>query len=541
MVNGFKVITLCGSTRFKEEFLEAQKRLTLEGNIVISVGLFGHSGDDVVWTEGVKDMLDRQHLAKIDLADEIFVINVGGYIGDSTRREIAYAEFKGKTIKYMEDSKKVSIYDSYTALGELHDSGKLTEEDWKKAEHWFDEKRNAAIAEYNACQGPWPYQWDNADVVVCGILQRFGFVSCDFYDLKYLYEADHIYEIRIKGKGVNEEEQVQSIIDTIRNDYMDLLQSSEKLAVTIIDSYRGTYFNKISDCLSGMDVIWHEWGATAEEKDIALSIVAIMDTNLQFKLREWSKWTLESYLSEVKRVGEDVARSFYNQSDLSRVKECQLMIIGINPGAGCLFSQWGQKERALSNSDFLYWGNPCFQGLSDKEIIYEMSQKYDKDKKRYGWDLWHKIHKMLDYAGKGELLENLEKFVLTNMVFFGTADQGQIPKEIDQEFCAKQTLELIDILKPKVVLLLGDKTKDLFKKVANISQMEELIPNYHDFYCFYNNSHVISIYHTAYYGFYTNARMEVIGNILGYALDNPSECINQKLLESYLSKKINDF
>ena len=48
MVNGFKVITLCGSTRFKEEFLEAQKRLTLEGNIVISVGLFGHSGDDVV-------------------------------------------------------------------------------------------------------------------------------------------------------------------------------------------------------------------------------------------------------------------------------------------------------------------------------------------------------------------------------------------------------------------------------------------------------------------------------------------------------------
>ena len=84
MINGFKVITLCGSTRFKEEFLEAQKRLTLEGNVVISVGLFGHSGYDVVWTEGVKDMLDCQHLAKIDLADEIFVINVGGYIGDST-------------------------------------------------------------------------------------------------------------------------------------------------------------------------------------------------------------------------------------------------------------------------------------------------------------------------------------------------------------------------------------------------------------------------------------------------------------------------
>jgi FAD/FMN-containing dehydrogenase len=117
MINGFKVITLCGSTRFKDEFLEAQKRLTLEGNIVISVGLFGHFGDDVVWTEGVKEMLDRQHLAKIDLADEIYVINVGGYIGDSTRREIAYAELNDKAITYLEECKKPSNYDNYTALG----------------------------------------------------------------------------------------------------------------------------------------------------------------------------------------------------------------------------------------------------------------------------------------------------------------------------------------------------------------------------------------------------------------------------------------
>ena len=61
--------------------MEEQKRLTLEGNIVISVGLFGHSGDDEVWTEGTKEMLDDMHKRKIDMADEIFVINVGGYIG----------------------------------------------------------------------------------------------------------------------------------------------------------------------------------------------------------------------------------------------------------------------------------------------------------------------------------------------------------------------------------------------------------------------------------------------------------------------------
>ena len=58
MVGKYKVITLCGSTRFKDAFLETQKRPTLEGNIVISVGLFGHAGDAEVWTEGTKEMLD---------------------------------------------------------------------------------------------------------------------------------------------------------------------------------------------------------------------------------------------------------------------------------------------------------------------------------------------------------------------------------------------------------------------------------------------------------------------------------------------------
>jgi len=90
-----------GSTRFKDAFTEAQKRLTLGGNIVISVGLFGHSGDDEVWTEGTKEMLDDMHKRKIDMADEIFVINVGGYIGSSTRSEIEYAKANGKTVRYL--------------------------------------------------------------------------------------------------------------------------------------------------------------------------------------------------------------------------------------------------------------------------------------------------------------------------------------------------------------------------------------------------------------------------------------------------------
>ena len=102
MVGKYKVITLCGSTRFKDQFMAEQKRLTLAGNIVISVGLFGHSGDDEVWTEATKEMLDDMHKRKIDMADEIFVINVSGYIGSSTRSEIEYAKATGKPVAYLE-------------------------------------------------------------------------------------------------------------------------------------------------------------------------------------------------------------------------------------------------------------------------------------------------------------------------------------------------------------------------------------------------------------------------------------------------------
>lgn len=102
MVGKYKVVTLCGSTRFKDTFMEVQKRLTLQGCIVISVGLFGHAGDEEVWTEGTKEMLDDMHKRKIDMADEIFVINVDGYIGSSTRSEIEYARKTGKPVRYLE-------------------------------------------------------------------------------------------------------------------------------------------------------------------------------------------------------------------------------------------------------------------------------------------------------------------------------------------------------------------------------------------------------------------------------------------------------
>ncbi len=106
----YPVVTLCGSTRFKDEFIQVQKELTLQGYIVLTVGLYGHSGDNEVWEnmdEGTltetKQMLDDMHLRKIDMSDEIFVINPGGYIGESTRNEIEYAKAHGKNIRYMEE------------------------------------------------------------------------------------------------------------------------------------------------------------------------------------------------------------------------------------------------------------------------------------------------------------------------------------------------------------------------------------------------------------------------------------------------------
>ena len=251
--------------------------------------------------------------------------------------------------------------------------------------------------------------------------------------------------------------------------------------------------------------------------------------SIQIELVKWAKETADVYNPMAKTTG----LGYYTQSVLDReTLNPDLLILGINPGAA---------GGGIMNGEKLLQGNPCFKGKSDKKIIDIFFNNYDASKRRYGWDLMRKIRKMLEFAGK-HTLDNLDKFVLSNMVFFGTAKQGQIPKEIDQDACAKQTLDLIDLLKPKVVLLLGDQSRDLFKKNANIAHMDELIPGYHDFYCFYKGYHVISIYHTAYYAFFTNERMKVIGNILGYALDNPFICIDKQKVESYLAeiKNVND-
>lgn len=93
-----EIVCLCGSTRFADAFRKANRDLTLEGKIVLSVGFFGHDPKEHgELTDEIKKNLDELHFRKIDLADWVLFLNVDGYIGDSTRREIAYSVFKKKS------------------------------------------------------------------------------------------------------------------------------------------------------------------------------------------------------------------------------------------------------------------------------------------------------------------------------------------------------------------------------------------------------------------------------------------------------------
>ena len=96
------IVTLCGSTKFKQTYEEANLRETKAGKIVLSCGCFAHA-DGIVLTEEEKNLFDELHKRKIDISSEILVLNIGGYIGESTRSEIAYAIATGKKVYYWVD------------------------------------------------------------------------------------------------------------------------------------------------------------------------------------------------------------------------------------------------------------------------------------------------------------------------------------------------------------------------------------------------------------------------------------------------------
>ena len=97
----YNVITLCGSIKFKNEFMKVQEELTLDGNIVFTPNFFNSLKGEI--KKETRKMLDEMHRQKIDMSNEIYVINCGGYIGESTKSEIEYAKANGKKISYLED------------------------------------------------------------------------------------------------------------------------------------------------------------------------------------------------------------------------------------------------------------------------------------------------------------------------------------------------------------------------------------------------------------------------------------------------------
>ena len=100
----YNIITLCGSIKFKDEFMRVQEKLTLDGNIVLTPNFFYSIKKEDI-DEKTKKMLDEMHKQKIDMSDEIYVVNVDGYIGESTKLEIEYVKRKGKKISYLESIK----------------------------------------------------------------------------------------------------------------------------------------------------------------------------------------------------------------------------------------------------------------------------------------------------------------------------------------------------------------------------------------------------------------------------------------------------
>ncbi len=133
------VVCICGSTRFKQAWIAENARLTGEGLIVLAVGLWGHRERKYPDDE-TKKMLDELHLRKIDLCDWVWVLDVGGYIGESTRNEIKYAEEQGKVVRYLsrEFPNYVEPIDPLKAALRERDEWKERAEDYKEV---LDDKR----------------------------------------------------------------------------------------------------------------------------------------------------------------------------------------------------------------------------------------------------------------------------------------------------------------------------------------------------------------------------------------------------------------
>lgn len=248
------------------------------------------------------------------------------------------------------------------------------------------------------------------------------------------------------------------------------------------------------------------------------------------KLNDWAKETLSIYQGIIKSIGESKAKSFYGQSNLRNATDCKLIIVGINPGDGCDYEAWEDRDKV--NAEYVLQGNPCFHGKNAEEILYILSKKPIPEKKCCGWPLYNRMHAILSYGNKQKLLEDLSQFALVNLTMFGTLHEKDIPKGVDLSECSKSTFKLFDILPHKVIVLLGEKASKEFEIISKVSF--DTIVDGCIRYAEYGQRHVLAIHHTAYC--YSYEEMELVGKIISFALDNTT--LTKETISSLFEKEI---
>ena len=146
-----KVVTLCGSTRFRDEFQIANYEESIKGNIVLSVGFYLHQPEtihaqELGCTPEQKIAQDDLHKRKIDLSDEVLVLNIGGYIGESTASEIAYAEKIGVPVRYFGELDDSVLHFKGGAMNKQHVENAL--EMWAEMNK-ITEYKYESVLDYN--------------------------------------------------------------------------------------------------------------------------------------------------------------------------------------------------------------------------------------------------------------------------------------------------------------------------------------------------------------------------------------------------------
>lgn len=248
----------------------------------------------------------------------------------------------------------------------------------------------------------------------------------------------------------------------------------------------------------------------------------MLTMDMQNELKQWADQTADFYHRLAADLHYETAPvpSIYGQSDLTELTDCQLLVLGINPGAGSLYREQWREGRPTG--DYLLHGNP------------ELAEKKRKGESTFlqafrTWSLYRRIRNILARGGVADVLDDTGRFAIENLVFFATKNVHEIPALIRPhwEACAAQTLRLADILKPRLILMLSADRALL----PTALDWQPLVPQ-SMLHARWGDTPVLSIKHTAYP--YGAAEMNLTGKVIGRLLSAPGcELSPAFVLENY--------